>query len=405
MEATKIKIMNGSPQKVKLWTKNFVLLTFINFLTAITFYFLIPTLPNFASTYFEANEAEIGYILGAYTLAAWFIRPIAGLALDTWHKKSIYLNSMLVFIVLTPLYYLSTGFVVLLLIRALHGFSWGVITTAGSAIVSDDIPLQRRGEGIGFYTLSFTVGLAIGPSIGLLIVDNFGYVFLFSFSTIILLISYFLGYYADYHQAHEPEKHVFHLDWRTAVSKNVMPLAWVLFFISLPYGAIMSFINIYATSLNLEYGTLFFVIYALGLTVVRPIAGRYYDKIGPKYIIIFALIILIIGLLGIAYTINDTVFLVSAFITGFGMGAIIPTVMAMSFNVVTAQRRGVASSMCFSAMDAGLGVGAVVFGYIIQHTNFFFMFLSSALIVIIPLLFFSFYVLGHYQKKRKEVGH
>ena len=52
------------------------------------------------------------------------------------------------------------------MIRFLHGMSWGAVTTGGSTIASDIVPMERRGEGIGYFGMSFTIAMAIGPSVG-----------------------------------------------------------------------------------------------------------------------------------------------------------------------------------------------------------------------------------------------
>ncbi|MDK7164444.1 MFS transporter, partial [Winkia sp. UMB3105] len=54
----------------------------------------------------------------------------------------------------------------LLVLRALHGFAYGISQTAITSLVTSRIPIAHHGEGIGYFMLSITVGSAIGPFIG-----------------------------------------------------------------------------------------------------------------------------------------------------------------------------------------------------------------------------------------------
>jgi MFS family permease len=54
-------------------------------------------------------------------------------------------------------------------------------------LVTDVIPLKQRGEGIGYYGLSISVAMFLGPILGLNILQHFGYAFSAGFVAIALL--------------------------------------------------------------------------------------------------------------------------------------------------------------------------------------------------------------------------
>lgn len=124
-------------------------------------------MPDYAVKMLGADESQVGYIIGVYTLSALAIRPLAGYALDSLGRKKIYLLALATFGLLIGTYYFATSLVLLLVLRLIHGLSWGVTTTGGGTIVADILPSQRRGEGVGYFGLSMTLAMAIGPGIGL----------------------------------------------------------------------------------------------------------------------------------------------------------------------------------------------------------------------------------------------
>lgn len=58
--------------------------------------------------------------------------------------------------------------------RFLHGFSYGASTTAVATIVTSSIPREHKGEGVGYFMLSSTLGTAIGPFAGMALTQAFG---------------------------------------------------------------------------------------------------------------------------------------------------------------------------------------------------------------------------------------
>ena len=75
--------------------------------------------------------------------------------------------------------YLFASTVFLLLARILHGAGFGITTTTYGTVVSDLIPQARRGEGMGYFGLSGTIAMALGPLIGLWLMQTYNFTILF----------------------------------------------------------------------------------------------------------------------------------------------------------------------------------------------------------------------------------
>ena len=50
----------------------------------------------------------------------------------------------------------------LFVLRFLHGFAFGACSTSIGTIVTALVPDDRKGEGVGYYMLSVTLGAAVG---------------------------------------------------------------------------------------------------------------------------------------------------------------------------------------------------------------------------------------------------
>lgn len=214
--------MTSSPGN-QLWNSSFVLLAIGNLLMATGFYFLIPTLPVYVVDVLHANTSDVGYILAAYTISALIIRPFTGIALDTWGRKWIYLPALLIFSLTILLYPFIYSFAILLAVRFFHGFSWGVTTTSGMTVVVDVIPPHKRGRGIGYFGISYTLAMAIAPVIALMILNTMGYVMMFHTAALFSLTGLILVIFVRYplYQL-KPESHK--ITWKRFVEPRSLPI-------------------------------------------------------------------------------------------------------------------------------------------------------------------------------------
>ncbi|MCL6558298.1 MAG: MFS transporter [Firmicutes bacterium] len=383
------------PQE-SVWSRDFTLHWLTNFLMAMGFYFLLPTIPVFALKALGADKSQVGYIIGVYTLSAVAIRPFAGYALDSIGRKKVFLWALGFFALFIVSYYLAVSLIFLLVLRLLHGFTWGATTTGGGTIAADILPPSKRGEGIGYFGLSMTLAMALGPMAGLWLMDDGRYGRLFFSAATMAALAFFIATLVRHPKlplARRP------LSWSSFVENRVMPVCIATFFATLTYGGIVSFITIYSEEIGVANGGLFFLVYAVVMSLVRPFAGKVMDRRGPGPVVITGFLSLIAGFLILWASNEVTGFTAAAVLIGIGNGNVWPTLQTMVINIVEPQRRGVANSTFFSSLDLGIGIGSIALGWLAEVTSTGAIYLASALILIIPLAYLSFYAIKDYNSK------
>ena len=157
--------------KERLITRSYCCILAANFLLFFGFWLLMPVLPFYLSEVFEADKTAIGMVLSCYTVAALCIRPFSGYLLDTFARKPLYLLAYFIFMSLFGGYILAGTLTLFILLRIVHGFSFGMVTVSGNTIVIDIMPSSRRGEGLGYYGLTNNMAMSIGPMTGLFLHD------------------------------------------------------------------------------------------------------------------------------------------------------------------------------------------------------------------------------------------
>ncbi len=368
----------------RLWTRPFIQMSLGMLFLFIGFYLLLPTLPLYIKL-LGGSESQVGLTIGVFTLTAVVFRPLVGGLLDRYGRRPFIIWGLIFFTLSMYLYdWISIGGIALFIaLRALHGASWAVSTTAIGTAVTDTIPVARRGEGMGWFGMAMTVAMAIGPMIGVSVIqEDYSFHYLFLLATGLSMVALLLT--ATAKTMFQPKTVTGRWSF---FERTVLPISVVLFFLTVAYGGVMTFLPLFAESLHVNPGIFFFV-FATALTVIRPIAGKLSDRHGEVYVIVPALLITGVALLVLSVSNGLSGIIVSAVLYGIGFGSAQPALQAATLRLAHPERKGVANASFFSAFDLGIGLGAMALGLVSQLLGYQALFAVSAVSVAISLLIF-----------------
>ena len=368
----------------------------------IGFYFLIPTLPVYVVEVLKAHKSDVGYVLAVYTISALIIRPVTGLALDLWGRKWIYIASFALFSVILFAYPLMASFVLLLILRFIHGFAWGITTTSNATVIVDIIPPLKRGRGIGYFGASFTIAMAIGPMIALFILSSSGFFSMFIAAGVIALIGFILILFVKF-PVFIPSKEKKKFTWNRFIETSSLLICIPQLLFGMTYGGVVSFIILYGKEMNLLLAGPFFIIIACGIFISRLFAGHIFDAKGPFWLVSSGFMASIAGFLFLSLLQNTVGFLLSAFLIGIGSGILMPTFQTMVNNIVTVERRGAANATISTAFDLGIGMGALLLGLLSEWTGLAHMYLSCTILLAAGLVFYFMFVHKFYLEKKSLI--
>jgi MFS family permease len=369
----------------RLWTKPFILMTIGNLFLFNAFYMLYPTLPMFIKQ-MGGNESQVGLAMGAFMLSAVIFRPLVGGLLDRFGRRPFIVWGLLLFTLAMYMYNWVGGIVVLMGLRILHGLSWAVSTTGTITAITDMIPSTRRGEGMGWFSTSMTLAMAIGPMFGIWVTQNLSYSALFLFAVVLSAAALLLTLGAKMPFRPQPGARRIEL-----FEKSVLPVAASVFFLFIAYGGITTFVPLFAESIQVNSGA-FFLAFAATLALSRPISGKLSDRYGEIFVIIPALVIMICALIVLSLSTGLIGVLVSAVLYGIGFGSAQPALQAATIRLARSDRIGVANATLSTANDLGIGLGAIILGWVSQYTSYRVLFAVSAVSVAFSLILFTFFV-------------
>ena len=369
----------------RLWTKSYIMLTIKALLLFSGFYLLMPTLPMFIKQ-LGGSESQIGFIIGVFTISAVIVRPIIGGLMDRYGRRVFIIIGLIFFAITMYFYDWVTGITFLIVLRILHGVSWAIATTSIGTAVTDVIPSSRRGEGMGWYGLAMTLGMALGPILGLWVAKSFSFHYLFLVCTALAFIASILSFFTKIPAVEHIQKKPI-----SFFEKSVLPISIVTFFLSLTFGGITTFLPLFAAKMQVNVGA-FFLIYAITLIITRPITGKISDKYGEGVIIVPAIFIMIIALLVLALTKGTIGLVITAILYGIGFGSAQPALQVATLRLASPDKKGVANATFFTAFDLGIGLGSIILGFILQLIGYQMLFVVCAASGFISLLIFILFV-------------
>lgn len=328
----------------------------------------------------------MGLATGAFMLSAVVLRPIVGGLLDRLGRRPFIVCGLILFALAMYMYNWIGGIIALLGLRILHGMSWAFSTTAMITATTDMIPNARRGEGMGWFSLSTTLAMAIGPLYGLWVVENLSYHFMFLFAVALTVVAILLTLGAK--MPFQPQRETRRIE---LFEKSVFPVTVTVFFLFIAYGGISAFISLFADSIGVS-AAVFFLAYAATLALTRPLAGKLSDRHGESFVIVPSLIIAIVALIVLSVSSGMMGVIVSAVLYGIGFGSAQPALQAATIRLARPDRKGVANASLLTATDLGIGLGAILLGEVSQYLNYRVLFMVSAVSVFICFLLFMIFV-------------
>jgi len=372
--------------KEKIWTRDFILICISNFFIFLGFQMTLPTIPLYVEE-LGGNDQLIGLVVSIFTFSALLVRSYAGHALETRGRKFVYLTGILIFIVSVGSFGFLPAIGFLFFMRFIQGIGWGFSTTASGTIASDIIPSKRRGEGMGYYGLSGNIALAFGPSLGLSLAGVLSYTQLFMICAILGLIAFLLSSRIRYKTIEKTQQVGKKEKW-DIYEKTALKPSLLLFFITVTFGGIASFLPLYTAQKGISGIQWYFLVFALALMASRTFAGKIYDVKGHRAIFIPGTILIVAAMILLAWLLNTTVLLIAAVLYGIGFGSVQPALQAWSIENAPKHRRGMANATFFSSFDLGVGMGALLFGQIGHLFGYHTIYLVSAFSVFMSIILY-----------------
>ena len=372
--------------------------------------------------------SELEWVVNVYTIAIAALMLAAGKLADVHGRRRAFLGGLAVFTLSSPLVAAAESSMVLLTARAIQGVGAAFSAAAALSIISAAFAQRERGAALGVWAGAAAVGLGLGPVVGAVLTEQFGWEAIFLINVPLGIAAWIVA------RAVLPESRDRSADRRlpipalaassaalialllaltegnslgwtsaTVIALFAAALACALLFLRLEakssaplVDAVLSrsrtfgganAVSLLSTAVmcNLFFFLTLYFQLVLGYTtleagaslvpltglivVVAPVAGRLSDRVGRGAPVAAGMVVLGIALLllsGLSVDSSLAPILVWLGLAGIGIGLATTPTTAAALDAAPAGRAGVASGIVNTSRAVGLSLGIATMGAILS---------------------------------------
>jgi MFS family permease len=356
---------------------------------------LMVVMASYAVDKFHASTGIAGLVSGIFIIGILFGRLGAGRIVEDIGSRRVLIAGTLFFIITSASYLAAINIPLLIIIRFLHGVAYGVASTATGTIVAKIIPDARRGEGIGYYSMSQILATALGPFLGIILSRHVDFKVIFLVTSIVAAISFAMSFIVSEPTHKAPRQDQVKAVKRFQISDflefKAIPISIIVLVVGFNYSAVLTFISLYSKQLHLEEtASFFFLVYAITVIVSRPFSGRLLDMRGAHFVVYPCLLIFAIGMLLLSQANHGFTLLLAGAIIGLGYGNFLSCGQAISIKGAPSHRLGLATATYYIFLDVGFGVGPYLFGSLVPFTGYRGLYLMMAMVILATIILYYF---------------
>lgn len=142
---------------------------------------------------FDATLADAQWVLSIYVLSLGVTTPVSGYLADRFGIKRVYLLGLSFFVLGSLLCGLAPTLGWLIVARALQGFGGGIAQPLGPAQLYRAFPPKEQGTALGYFGIALVFAPALGPILGGWLVDANLWRLIFFINIPIGIVGVFLG--------------------------------------------------------------------------------------------------------------------------------------------------------------------------------------------------------------------
>ncbi|MDA3789410.1 MAG: MFS transporter [Desulfobacula sp.] len=328
---------------------------FAQMTTMIGFSSIFPFLPFYLESIGKVSslrmELLVGLVFSGQAFTMMIASPFWGALSDRFGRKLMVERAMFGGAIILTLMAFARSAEELVILRAIQGLITGTVGAA-NALVASSVPRKRMGYAMGVLQVGMGVGVSIGPVIGGIMADMFGYRSAFYITGATLLISGIAVHFGVNENFEKPDKATrkqrhFISEWQHVLRAKGVAITFCLRFMNqLGRVIFIPILPLFAQSIIGEstrinsFTGLIVGVTSVTMTLSSIYLGKLGDRIGHRPIVIGSSLAcgLFLGLQVFITTGWQLVLFHALF--GLGLGGIIPSVSALLSNYTSSGEEG-----------------------------------------------------------------
>ncbi len=339
--------------------RQMVLLLLAAFGALTNFFLLLSVVPLYAGGS-DAGDVGAGLSTGAMMLSTVLLELAAPKLLARWGYRTVLTLGLLLLAVPSLLLTVSAAVELVIAVSLVRGAGFGIFVVAGGALVAELVPPERRGEALGLYGVICAIPAVVGLPAGVWLTDHVGFSTIFTAMTVIGLAGVIAVLLLPSRAGRvEQEPRVFK-GMTGALARPTL----IFTALAVASGVFATFLPLAVSADSRGLAALALLIQSCLVALARWAAGWIADRHGVSRLLVPAVLSAAVGTLCVVWLDSPVAVIAGMVLFGIGFGAGQNVTMVMLFERVDKAEFGRASALWNFAYDAGLGIGAVGFGFV-----------------------------------------
>ena len=399
MSGPSIRAAAQTPQgvehmKEKVLTRGLVLCTVCALFYSMMFFMFFTGISSYSDDFFGTSSTVAGIVVSTFVIGDLLARGYFGRRMNLVGKKRLSVIALGICTAVSASYLVVDSLAVFIVIRIVQGFCYGAASSAVNTLVTEQLPASRRGEGLGYFMLSMSLGSAIGPFLCMWLLNNVSYDSVFIVGTVFSLLALVmvLGV-SEVRREYTPEEIA---DMRSIKLSNyyekaALPVSIVCFVLFFSYSGVLSFMSPYGTEIGMETAaSVFFIFISTTTLISRLFLCKITDTRGDNMAIIPFFLLFVAGYFMLATAETPAVLLAAGLLMGFNIAQYVSVGQAAAVRNSPKERYGVAVSTFSIFLDLSYVAGPMVHGFLIGELGYRDDFLIMACVSGLALIMYVF---------------
>lgn len=360
----------------KIYSKDIILVLAATFFYMASPMLVTPLITGFTES-IGASAALMGLVGGLMNLVSLFCRPIAGNLADRISKYKLSFIGAVFMTAACVGYIFAPNEIVVIIARIINGFGFACCSVCMATWMSNMLPKEKIGSGMGVYGTMNALAMAAAPAIGVSAYQTFGYrvsfVIALVFSAAIIVVIQFIGDKGEPENSGPEGAEAENTGGGSAdikqkrrlelIDVKVIPIALIIMLFAIPYCATQSFLVTYAEVRGLHVSvSLFFPAYAVVLIALRLSLRNLFDKLPFRVFLLASALSELLAILFLTIMKNNAVMLLASCFLAGGYGIMSSVCQSTAILLAGKEKRGLANSTYYIGLDLGMTLGPVIGG-------------------------------------------
>lgn len=360
----------------RIWSKDFILVMVIATLASTAITTQMGTLPLYVAS-LGGSTAVSGAIVGILGISALIFRFPTGVLLDRYGRRVLLVVGLAILLVDFSLLNVFRTLLMLFCLRFLQGIGNGIQTTSTSTLAADLIPPGRLQTGLGYFSLAQVVPSAIGPLIGLSVVEHFGYRMLFVVGVVLtaaaLALSLLLtdrGVPGRASASGKDERLHDGGSLALLMRPGILLPSAVMFVVFCAAAGVTAFVAQFAVEAGIANAGVYFVVASASTVLVRLFVSPQLIRFRQPVVALVSLTMVCATFFLVANARNLGVLLLAAALYGAGQANLQPMMNTLVLEGIEPDQRGRVTAFFSASGDVAYGGGALLWGIVAGWCGF-----------------------------------